>query len=116
MTDRGECTLCHNVGMVSVPSLRALHLGAWGTQAVLCRCALGRWVSNRQGGYGYNGEPRPSLLTIDDYERQCPDWRRLLLLHDEECRVGLIDRYGSVRISAELEEILKRILERLRDV
>ncbi len=112
--DLGECVLCRGGGMVSVPSLKAMQLGQWGTQAVLCRCPLGKWTGDRQGGTAANGERRPRLLTLDDYELLCPNWRTLAADHDDELRRATKPQRG--KHAGELDQALEALARRLREM
>lgn len=91
--DPGTCCLCGGSGMVSVPGCAGLvtRSGAtldgaepWSLFAVLCRCALGRWLRPRQGDENRR-------LTLDDYEKLNPDWRQQL-----ERRGRLLRQRGEV--------------------
>lgn len=78
----GTCDRCLSTGWVVVPHLKCVKDGEWVpamvggkpvtyTVAVVCNCALGRWVRDRQ-----TGDHRS--LGIEAYQHQNPDWRRQL--------------------------------------
>lgn len=120
MNDFGDCALCRGNGMVVVPSLRAMQLGQWGTQAVLCRCALGRWVGARQTGDDIHGQRRPMMMTLDAYESQCGNWRELFAAHDAECEHDLRRKYGrgtpgfDPDSAKKLDQVMDAIIDRMR--
>lgn len=67
----GTCTLCRGAGLVPVPNPIQLARDLWGTQAVACGCALGRWFAE-------HGNHLPLAL----YEREVPNWRTLVSEHE----------------------------------
>lgn len=113
--DCGTCSTCFGAGMVSVPSLKALALGSWGTQAVLCHCALGRWMGTRQGGDGPDRTPRSRLMTLEEYSVRNSNWKDMLREHDAECVREMEAKFGKRKMPADMASALNNILERLRD-
>lgn len=96
---RGQCSLCGGTGRVTVPMVRGVHSDQGNTPrvddrytcAVLCRCKLGQWFTDKQGG-GFDklGRPkRPAPMTIDQYEQLVPDWRERLKARDAAARASL---------------------------
>ncbi len=71
------CKLCCETGYASVPIASAIRGGIWGTAAVTCRCPLGLW----------KGQRRPQgQITLADYEQAHPNWRQVMIDHDEGLR------------------------------
>lgn len=71
------CKLCCETGYASVPIASAIRGGIWGTAAVTCRCSLGLW----------KGQRRPQgQITLADYEQVYPNWRQVMIDHDEGLR------------------------------
>lgn len=78
--DRGTCVLCGGTGRVVVP---LPHPQRWMTQAVLCRCPLGRWFGDQQGS------ARTPQRTLADYEREFPRWQQMMKDHEEYLKKSL---------------------------
>lgn len=103
---RGQCSLCRGTGHVSVPTIRAIQRGQWGTCTVLCSCALGRWHRGQKTKY--------PLQTLEEYERELPDWRAVLAHHDALVRQEADVRDQTRTRDGVLSLELNRILNRLR--
>lgn len=83
--DRGTCTICLGSGLAIVPHVRCVHLGEWvplkigdlpatfHTLAVWCSCRLGGW---RQGRFQVPDRKTYRVLSLEEYERFNPHWRR----------------------------------------
>lgn len=102
-SERGDCVLCFGAGLLSVPSTKAIQEGRQGTQAVACVCFEGRAFALKH-------------LTLTVYERSFPraQWQALLRQWQEENIRELRALYGKRKMPKEMEEILNRILERMR--
>lgn len=114
-TDLGECMLCHNAGMVSVPNPRHITDGKpYSTCAVRCRCALGRWIGTRQGGQTSAGEKRPALMHLDDYEQIAPNWRKIIEQHDIDAQQALRALRGprNTKMQQEWQDAVERVCGR----
>lgn len=81
--ERGDCVKCRGIGRVIVPHVAGLKDGEWRpvqkarsastyyTMAVLCDCALGRWMRQK-----YDAEKCP--MFIETYSLQNPRWPQQL--------------------------------------
>lgn len=120
-----QCVLCGGTGRLVVPHLAGVRDGQWlplrltriratyYTCAVRCSCARGRFgkFDGQRGGV--------TLLSIEEYERRNPGWRKQLVRREQEQRAqadlapvdsawqktvqGIMDRYG-IRQPGEDEE------------
>ena len=111
--ERGTCTLCSGSGYVIVPHPKAVHDGqwvpvktaragpSWYTAAVLCTCALGRWV-----GEHVKEEKRPMSL---EYYTQAinPYWRE----HMAQRQASHLARAQLQEPDENLQKTFNRILE-----
>jgi hypothetical protein len=117
--DLGRCGLCGSSGHVAVPLVRLPGGGEVRVMAdyetvVVCRCAKGRWVQDRQAGMGSR------QMTLEQYERLNPEWRDQLAERRAHARQVLLDQRAAdeaagVRRSEEDEawdRLMARILRR----
>jgi len=118
----GTCSLCDSTGLVTVPCRRLdRHTGEWrmpgppgwfGTMAVTCTCALGRWKRERTrlklmiAGTVIYEDRRP--MGLDEYEVLTPDWRQELARHAEWQRRQVRVTARSQALDEALGEIRKR--------
>jgi hypothetical protein len=113
--DLGSCDLCGSSGHVGVPLVRVLvgevKIMADYETVVVCRCAKGRWVQDRQNGMS------PRQMTLDQYQQLNPDWRDQMAERRAHARQVALDQRAAdvaagVRRSEE-EEAWDRLMERL---
>ena len=112
----GTCTLCGGSGRVIVPHRLGVRNASWVairltrglashyTEAVLCRCALGRWVGSRI----FSEEQRPS--TLADYEKINPHWPEQMRARQKEM-LAAVDAAG---VPESAEEVQRMLVQRLR--
>lgn len=66
-----DCDLCHDVGALEVPHPQHVNYGEWlgkrVTYAVACTCERGAKLAERT-----------RTRSLASYEREYPDWRRLM--------------------------------------
>jgi hypothetical protein len=112
--DRGKCVLCLGTGRVIVPNPKALHKGEWGTCAVLCNCALGRWWEAQQRCWleQRKKDNIPRQRNLNDYEREVPDWKERLREHDDLLKQHVRASGYTREIDLALGEIKRRVQQR----
>lgn len=103
--ERGTCTLCGGTGRVIVPLPHPLR---WMTQAVLCRCSLGRWFGDQQGS------AKTLQRTLGDYEREFPDWRQTMKDHDEYLKKSIQAESLSRANDKAFGDVIKRAAENVQ--
>lgn len=113
----GTCSLCGSTGMVRVPQPKHCINGEWRPvkiargggpvyyhAAVLCSCALGRWIGQRQHDGGGKLQ-----MTLEQFEQHyCPDWRRQM--EDRAREQAEANKHSPV--SQEWDTCVKNLLER----
>lgn len=118
-SEHGDCTVCSGTGRVVVPHHASIKRGQWApirvgklppyfaTCAVMCSCALGKWMADKQGGpiRGTNRKT-PRALSLELYENLNPDWHRQLAARDEAMRQR--QRLRNPRIDADITAALQR--------
>ena len=114
--ERGTCTKCGGCGYVTVPHPASIRDGEWKpmlvaranatyyTAAVVCSCALGRWlVDNGKTKRRRTTGTDDRILRLEDYERINPDWQEQLAAHRkmQRLRANAVDSERQVKESKE---------------
>lgn len=112
--DRGDCGLCGGAGRVIVPHRGGVENGQWKpqagsarphhyTEAVACHCSRGRfgnWTAPDRTGRA----KVVTMLTLAEYERINPLWRRQMAARDRE--------FAELGRLTEMSPVIRAVLNR----
>lgn len=109
-----ECKICLGFGLISVPFLKHIKEGVWGSRytcGVSCNC-----INGLKYRPAVTTEFTKRIMTINEYEKANPFWERQMAnFRESERKLAELMKEQNPKKNEELDKILNKIIARQKE-